>query len=120
MPSEGNYHLEIILRIRRNIGECLVKSRIFGKDPDSCNFSSEEIIKELKSVYAFLDTVQSTHRVIRIEQYLCDGHQCGTHEDSVFLYRDSSHLSYEGSAWLGRKIDFYELITGQQTHGNVP
>ncbi len=43
--------------------------------------------------------------VVRLDRLLCRGGRCDTARDGVSLYRDASHLSRQGSIWIGRQFD---------------
>jgi hypothetical protein len=94
----------------RNIGRCLARSMWFEGDLHECNFEVSEITGERSGAYLFLETIEKRYPVVRLDRLICDQGTCQTHFGSVFLYRDSSHLSHEGSAALGKKADFYNMI----------
>lgn len=48
--------------------------------------------------------------VIRFDGALCENNFCKTHEGGTFIYRDSGHLSYEGSKLMAKKLDLVNLI----------
>jgi len=58
------------------------------------------IIKSLSNV-----ATESKTQVLWLKDLLCDGHKCITRIGDVYIYRDSGHLSIEGSiALLGKLI----------------
>jgi hypothetical protein len=63
------------------------------------------------SVTDFLKQIRAHYPVVYLSDGICKDGQCHASEDGVFIYRDFGHLSYEGSAWLGQKMDFYQRLT---------
>ena len=94
-----------------DIGACLVKASTFGDDIDTCNFSINNYKNKKRNVITFLKKVGKKYRVIWIDDFLCDSGTCRTAIEGMFIYRDSGHLSYEGSALVGSRMDFYNIIT---------
>ena len=66
--------------------------------------------KDRKGEYYFLENIKQNHRVIRLDNLICDGFLCKTHFDSIWLFRDKAHLSHSGSATLGVRHDFSSMI----------
>jgi hypothetical protein len=93
-----------------NLGRCLTRAGWLGLNLDKCNFRVDEIIQDRLDVYRFLETISKNHDVIRLDNFVCDNSLCNTHFDSIFIYRDESHFSNEGSAALGKKSNFYGMI----------
>ena len=73
---------------------------------------TNDFSQETKNVYQFMENFNSSDRIVRLDKLICDGALCVTHLGPTFIYRDEGHLSYEGSALLGEKFDFYKIITG--------
>ncbi|MGX5851789.1 SGNH hydrolase domain-containing protein [Mesorhizobium sp. PL10] len=48
--------------------------------------------------------------VISYQDFLCDDTTCKTEIDGKFLYRDSGHLSYEGSEIVARQTRLVERL----------
>jgi len=95
----------------RNIGSCLVKTSIFDDDMDKCNFSISSYKSKKKNVLTFLEKIDQKYRVVWMDDFLCDLEVCRAAIDDTFVYRDTGHLSHEGSALVGTRMDFYSLIT---------
>ena len=95
-----------------NIGTCLTKSAFLASDLSHCNFPAGQIEPRIRRVYDFLESFADEVPVIWLHETLCPDGVCQTHWDDILLYRDQGHLSYEGSAAIGRKLDFYGKITG--------
>jgi len=94
-----------------NVGDCLVKAAFQNISLDVCDFRTEDIAQYRKDVYAFLAQVQKKYPVVWLNDLLCTNGLCSSHLGPIFIYRDKGHLSYEGSAEIGRSADFYEIIT---------
>lgn len=95
-------------RPSHNIGLCSVKSKMYGRHESICDFPTEEISnsRELE----FMDRLQSKVPVIRLDKKICDGNICDVIWDGISLYRDTGHLSPNGSAKLGIEMDLMNLI----------
>ena len=93
-----------------DLGRCLARASCMGLNLDECSFRIDEISKDVLRVYRFLDEIKDKYRVVRLDNFICDNSLCDTHFDSTFIYNDSSHLSQEGSAELGKLNDFYRII----------
>ena len=48
--------------------------------------------------------------VIMLDELVCDRGRCDTRVGDIFVYRDAVHLSSVGSALLGVRNDFYEMV----------
>lgn len=101
-PSNGN-----------DLGRCLAKAEWLKLNLDNCDFNISQLSKERIRTYTFLDNLLSKYKVkiIRLDNFLCNKIHCKTHFDSIWVYRDKGHLSYEGSTELGKRYDFYHKIT---------
>jgi peptidoglycan/LPS O-acetylase OafA/YrhL len=93
-----------------DLGRCLARADLMELSLDKCNFREDELTQNRLDVYSFLETIKKDYRVVRLDYLICDSSLCKTHFGSTFIYRDSVHLSHEGSAELGRKYDFYKMI----------
>lgn len=95
----------------KNIGQCLTKSAFHHDDLDKCNFNFKNILPRQAQVYNFLNNLKADYNVVSIEDVLCkkDG-ICKANVNGQYLYRDSGHLSIEGSRYLGATMNFYQLI----------
>jgi len=101
-----------------DIGRCLVRAMYFGKALNLCNYRVDEMSRVRRETFAWLERVREGFPVVFLNEFLCDEKVCRTHFGSTFLYRDAGHLSTEGSAALGKALDFYDLIAcqGQTEH----
>lgn len=103
-PSDGN-----------NIGNCLVRN-IFYKGLLDCRISLKKYQDTQKDVIAFLKEIEKDYPVVWVSQALCNDTFCNTKLNGVFIYRDWGHLAIEGSAYLGKKMNFYKIITSKENH----
>ncbi|MEI6154958.1 MAG: acyltransferase family protein, partial [Deltaproteobacteria bacterium] len=94
-----------------NFGRCLARAEWFGLSLDECNFRVDGINQNTLSINKFLEIIKNDYRVVRLDKLICDSILCKTHFGSIYIYSDTLHLSHEGSAALGRKSDFYRMIT---------
>lgn len=94
-----------------DIGACLVKASLFGDSLGKCDFSRSRYQQEKGRLVAFLKRIEKKHRVIWMDDFLCDNEACRAAMDGTFIFRDIGHLSHEGSALVGARMDFYRLIT---------
>jgi len=67
-----------------------------------------------QKVNNFLHKFESIYKVIWLSEGICPDGTCNASVDDAFMYRDGGHLSHEGSALLGKKMKFYDLITEQK------
>ncbi|MCX2983046.1 acyltransferase [Halieaceae bacterium IMCC14734] len=99
----------------KNIGACLFRSAIFNEEMEKCDISAADYHQNMLKVIAFLKKIEKKYRVIWIDDFLCTSEKCRTSIDGQFIYQDAVHLSYEGSALVGSRMNFYELITAPST-----
>ena len=99
-----------------NIGKCLDQASFFGGELSGCDFNKSQITKIQVTIYDWLLELKSNYNVINLDDYLCNSDVCKTHFGNIFVYRDKGHLSHEGSEALGKKMGFYNLITGKMSY----
>lgn len=101
-----------------NIGGCLRKAIFFGQDKALCDVQFSDSLKQQGEVWNFLKKLEKVATVVWLSDFLCSSATCKASFDDVFIYRDNGHLSHEGSAYLGKKMDFYgqlERAANQKT-----
>ena len=101
-----------------NLGRCLTRAEWKGKELNACNFNKDKMLDIREIVYKFLETIEDKYQIVRLDDYMCEKHECNTHIDSTYLFRDEGHLSHEGTALLGKKFGFYESII-ENSSGNA-
>ncbi|RUU12856.1 acyltransferase [Mesorhizobium sp. USDA-HM6] len=98
-----------------DIGDCLERkarrSVILGAYRD-CKIYVAEYRRSHSGTLELLNQValKSDVEVISYHDFLCDGTTCKTEIDGKFLYRDSGHLSYEGSEIIARQTKLAERL----------
>lgn len=98
-----------------DIGACLQRAYIFGEALSRCDFSQLDSFAQKERVISLLENVSQQYRVIWLDDFLCFDNSCTTAIEGTFLYRDSGHLSREGAALIGSKVNFYQLITSHDS-----
>ena len=84
----------IVCMERRLSGKMLLPDKSF------CGISLDTYRRTDAGVIELLDVIEKKYKVkvVRLSSALCDKKVCRTIVDDVPMYRDSGHLSYEGSA----------------------
>ena len=99
-----------------DIGRCLelraTGAMAIGADYDDCRLSVQRYRSDRADVLRLLDRVESESGVpvIRLDEHLCDPESCRTKVGESLIYRDSGHLSHEGSRWLGQDMQLGRRI----------
>ena len=96
-----------------NIASCIVRRNWLNINLNQCHIKLDDYYKTQFSVIKFLKEISKNYPVVWMSDYLCDESVCKSEENNIFIYRDVGHLSREGSRYLGEKMNFYGLITGQ-------
>jgi peptidoglycan/LPS O-acetylase OafA/YrhL len=94
-----------------NNGRCLEKAVYFKEDIHKCDFSLQEANQRQLPVIEALNRISGIARVIWLSNEMCTGDECRSSENGTFIYRDSNHLSHEGSELLGRRMNWYSVIS---------
>lgn len=102
-PSPTNGH---------DLGACLIRAKWFGESGDRCDFSRAVADKLRANARFLMDGIRGDYRVIDPDRALCDETRCKAVDGDTLIFRDVNHYSYEGSRYLGIKMNFYERITG--------
>ncbi|GLR46192.1 acyltransferase [Mesorhizobium amorphae] len=98
-----------------DIGDCLERkargSVILGRHSD-CKIYVSEYRRFRSSTLELLKQVaiRADVEVVSYHDFLCDGITCKTEIDGKFLYRDSGHLSYDGSEIIARQTRLAERL----------
>ncbi len=90
----------------QDIGQCLMKAEYFDVDKSFCDFSRAQNNRYGSSVIELLRAIESENKVVWLDRIMCDSMLCRTSVGNVLLYRDSGHLSHEGSRYIGSGFDF--------------
>ena len=90
-----------------NVGRCLVMLDTLLNQRGRCDF---ELDIE-KPVYHLLQRLASSTQIYWLHEDICANRHCIANRDGVFIYRDSIHLSREGSKYLGRTHNWANRFT---------
>jgi hypothetical protein len=99
-------------RTGRDIGNCLARALWLDEDKDRCVIAQSDLRPEDRRIDALLHSLGSDARYFSFIEHLCDGAACRVHDLATDFYRDSGHLSFGGSRYLGRQLAFADAITG--------
>ncbi len=94
-----------------NIGECLVR-QISNKVllRDDCSITYDEYLRHEEPIIRIFDTLHADTNIFWLSDLLCDRVKCKTKIKGVPIYRDSGHLSIEGSQVLLKDIMITSLL----------
>lgn len=92
----------------QNIGLCTAKADMFGADEAACDFPVEDISNTRS--FDLMDRLQPQVPVIRLDRAICNGEVCDVIQNGVAIYRDTGHLTAEGSAMIGGRISLMDQI----------
>jgi peptidoglycan/LPS O-acetylase OafA/YrhL len=98
-----------------DIGLCLERKAtgrlILGANRD-CSVPVADYYAKRAPVLNFLKQLHTEARVniVNFDAVLCSETICATELDGKFVYRDSGHLSYDGSELMARKMDWGVLL----------
>jgi peptidoglycan/LPS O-acetylase OafA/YrhL len=95
-----------------DIGACLARSRWLGSGAEKCLLDHAAVKRFGGQVSEFLGDLKRDYRVVDVGDFLCDDITCRVEDGEVLIYRDSGHLAYEGSRFVGETMRFYDVITG--------
>jgi len=93
---------------RKNIINCLINNAIYSENKD-CVFSLDLD----NDVQLLLEQLSESHSVYWLYKDICDDDQCAVSQNDFFIYRDTDHLSKEGSAFLGYKFNWFDNFRQQ-------
>ena len=93
-----------------NTGRCLLKAILYDSSIDNCNFDLKTANINQLDVNIFLNKFSSSYNIIWLSEGICPDDKCIAYNDNLFIYRDDGHLSIEGSAYIGKKMNFYKML----------
>ena len=89
-------------------GRCLVKAAMLERNLEVCNFKLSDVYEKYPKVIAFLKMIEREFKVVWLSDAICRDGICRAAMGDTFIYRDTGHLSYEGSILLGKNSsDFF-------------
>ena len=99
-----------------DMGNCVERQQL-GKpiwgELHSCEIDRSDYLRRYARPLELIAQVEMDMSVpvIRFDSVLCDDARCLTSIEGTSIYRDESHLSYDGSAFLGRALSLTETAT---------
>jgi peptidoglycan/LPS O-acetylase OafA/YrhL len=93
-----------------DIGRCLVRAALLDRSRSVCDFALDAADGHMRAVRDFLAVLDETFEVVWLADGLCVDGVCRASAGDTLIYRDAGHLSREGSALLGKTMDFYGLV----------
>lgn len=96
---------------------CLVIQHILNRNLHFCDFPLSRNVRESLSQQLRDIACETGTDIIMLSDLICFGGRCRSHIDGTILYRDSGHLSRDGSAKLGEMYDLSGLILSKATAG---
>lgn len=104
----------------QDYGRCVQKAMMFGDPMTTCSVDYDEARTSQEDVLRLLGSIEPQYPVIWLHDYLCQTESCLSYAESKVIYRDSGHLSHEGSTWLGKKIGLYRSIVTAGANSGPP
>ena len=87
-------------------GRCIIRSVYFKSSPDSCDFKLDKEIDGLK----LLENIEADFPVYWLYEDICESEVCDTIKKDVFIFKDKTHLSKEGSHFLGKQNKWASIL----------
>ena len=83
----------------------------FGRNAQ-CKISLSKAREQTADVYEFLERLpkESNVNVVNLSDFLCRGDSCSVTLNNQIVYRDSGHLSYQGSIAIFNNYNLLEEI----------
>jgi len=91
-------------------GRCLVNAARHKEPASKCDFLRSSAAERQAEVRHLLEEVGKQYSVVWLDDSVCGAETCFASQGGVFTYRDTGHLSREGSARIGRAMNFYGLL----------
>ena len=94
-----------------DIGRCLARAKILGKNLNSCNFKRSEWSREFLEGRADVSAMDAQgFKVLCLDEIFCGAEVCQTSYEGTFLYRDKGHISISGATYMREKLDFVDRL----------
>ena len=74
-----------------------------------CNFKLSDVYEKYPKVIEFLKMIEREFKVVWLSDAICRDGICRPAMGDTFIYRDTGHLSYEGSILLGKNSSDFVL-----------
>lgn len=96
-----------------DLGQCLIRASVNKEDLGTCNFDLSQNTRG--KINALLQRASNVAPVFSLDPLICPDGVCLASVDNVFIYRDTAHLSHEGSTYLGATYDLMgQLVKAAQ------
>ena len=98
-----------------SLGRCFISQRVMGLPSNACDFAETDQTDRNRAITAILKDVENEIPVVWFDDFLCEGGICKTALETISVYRDSGHLSVQGSSILGRRMDLMGIVQQEAT-----
>jgi peptidoglycan/LPS O-acetylase OafA/YrhL len=92
-----------------DLSRCGVGSLVFNEHGD-CSFRVSDESQESLGILSLLRSIGKEIDYVDLPSLLCHDGRCQTMIDGRFIFRDSGHLSHEGSELIGARLGLASLI----------
>jgi peptidoglycan/LPS O-acetylase OafA/YrhL len=104
-----------------DVGRCLARHEWFDSlDADDCQIDLTKGFPSLVKVHDAIMKLAQNYNIFSLRPLLCNGTVCQVRNGNILFYHDIGHLTKEGSRFIGRTADFYEVATGLPHTGPPP
>ncbi|MBL4671528.1 MAG: acyltransferase, partial [Arenicella sp.] len=93
---------------------CAASAVKFNRDTKRCNFLLSQTSDAQVSARKMLKEIARRHKVIWLDELICRQDKCFTVIEGIPIYTNDGHLSRQGAALFGKKLDLYKLLTENQ------
>jgi peptidoglycan/LPS O-acetylase OafA/YrhL len=93
---------------------CAASGVKFDRDTKRCNFLLSHTSDAQASARKLLIEISRHHKVIWLDELICQQDECFTVLEETPIYTNGGHLSRQGAALIGKKLDLYRLVTETQ------
>jgi peptidoglycan/LPS O-acetylase OafA/YrhL len=109
LPSDGN-----------DKSNCIFKALLEGTSLGGCDNKAAHVNDGLQVIEQFFERLPNWVRIVRLRDALCNQEICRVSDGNTIIYRDAIHLSREGSAYIGKRLDFVFIERDESIEVNVP
>jgi len=87
-----------------DLGRCAIKSRMFGRDPNECDFTLDELSDRRRLAATLTKRLDAGDTVLHLQDHLCADGRCRTNSGHIWIYSDAGHLTVDGARYIARLI----------------
>lgn len=95
-----------------DFARCYFLKEVRGSATSGCDYPRSEILPMHEQIMTALQGLEGPARVIDLADTICDETTCHTVRGETLIYRDSGHLSIEGSAWVLKAAGIAQELPG--------